>query len=123
MARCEATIASSGLSPFSNLVDASVRDLSRDAVRRMLGAWKVADSNRIVCVSSVTSEPAPPITPASASGFFSSAITSMSVVSSRSSPSSVTSLSPSLARLTMIFSPPTAEKSNAWSGWPASSMT
>ena len=92
----------SGSSPFSYLEDASVLRPFLIAVLRTLTPLKVADSNRMVFVVSRTSEFSPPITPAMAQTFSSSAITSISPSSMCSFPSRVTVFSPSLAVLTII---------------------
>ena len=70
----------------------------------------------------------PPMTPARATGFSASAITRCCVVSVRRTPSSVTSVSPALARRTTIVGRPSlpfasVSRSKAWSGWPMSQST
>ena len=61
----------------------------------------VDDSNTIVVVSSIIPLNSPPITPATATGLFASAITSISSESALSSPSRVVIVSPALAFLTI----------------------
>jgi len=58
-----------------------------------------------------------------ATGCSRSAITSMVSSSVRRSPSSVTIVSPARARRTRISGPRSRAASNAWSGWPNSSIT
>ena len=92
-------------------------------VRLVRPASNVAASKRMFTVPSVTSVSSPPITPASATAPCSGvAMTVMSDVSTRSSPSSVVSCSPSsAARMTMCArpsSPVSLSRSKACSGWP-----
>ena len=68
------------------------------------------------------------MTPARATGFSASAMTRCSGESVRSTPSSVTSVSPARARRTTIAGRPSApfasvSRSKAWSGWPMSQRT
>ena len=101
-ARSRALKAFSGSSPFSYLEEASVRSPFLMAVFLTLTALKVADSKRMLVVVSRTSEFSPPITPAMAQTFSSSAITSVSLSRICSLPSRVTVFSPSCAVLTMM---------------------
>ena len=89
---------------------------------------KVADSSRTSVVRSSISEFMPPMTPASATGVLpSSVITAMSGVSVRSTPSRVSSCSPSAAARTTMWRLPSRSvslpRSKAWSGWPVRYMT
>ena len=97
--------------------------LSFPAVRRMPMAEKQALSSRISVVSASTSELAPPMIPARATGRLASQIISISGSSWCSFPSRVTKLSPTLARRTTILPPASLLKSKACRGWPYSSMT
>ena len=92
-------------SPFSNLDDASVLMPRAREVTRTLAPLKFALSKTTVFVSSVISLFAPPITPARATAFFSSAITSIPLFKVWSISSSDLKLSFSLASLTMICEP------------------
>ena len=76
------------------------------AVFRTEVPLKFADSKMMVFVSSTISEFSPPMTPARATGFSASAMTSMLGVSLRLAPSRVMSLSPASARRTTILPPP-----------------
>ena len=58
----------SGSTPLSNRCDASLWSPSRFAVRRMAVGSKLALSSKMERVSGLTSESAPPITPANATG-------------------------------------------------------
>ena len=72
----------------------------------IIAGLKLADSNRMDVVDSVTSVLAPPITPASAMARSASAITSISSVRRWLSPSSVASVSPLCAlRIRIICAP------------------
>src|SRR3972149_5046132 len=93
-ARWAAIGGSSGLSPFSKRMEASVRTFSAPAVRRTLGPWKFADSSSTVVVLPSISLSRPPITPASATGTSASAMTSISSASFCSLPSTRSSASP-----------------------------
>ena len=95
----------------------------RLAVRRMVKGSKWALSRSTDSVSSVTSEPAPPMTPASAAGVSPSQISRSSGWSARSDPSSVVSVLASPAVRTTIRWLVICRASKAWSGWPVSSMT
>ena len=68
-------------------------------------------------VSGVTSESSPPMTPAMATAFFSSAMTSMSGVRATSLPSSVRIVSPFFARRMRIRGPAIRDRSKVWMGW------
>ena len=93
------------------------------AVRRTEGPLKFALSKTTIAVSPTISEFAPPMTPASATGFVSSQMASMFSFRARALPSSVSSVSSAFARRTTIWLPPMQLKSNACMGWPYSSMT
>ena len=101
VARRSAIGASSGRRPFSNRSVASVRNPSDCAVSRLLGPENVADSRSTFTVSSLISLLAPPITPPRPMALLASAMTKCSVVSSRSSSSSVVRSSPGRARRTI----------------------
>src|SRR5439155_212992 len=83
---------------FSKRPDASLRSPSFSDVRWMLGPIHVAASIRTRVVSSATSEPAPPMTPAMLVGPLASSMTTMSASSVRATASSVSTCSLSLAR-------------------------
>ena len=123
VALLSALSASSGRMPRSNLYEASVFSLSAAAVRRVLIGSKLADSRSTDVVPSPISLSAPPMTPARPTASRESAIVSIGGASTRDSPSSVTSLSPGRALLTMTVRSFTASKSKACSGWPYSSIT
>jgi hypothetical protein len=74
-------------------------------------------------VASVTADSWPPMTPASATGRSASAITSISGVSDRVSPSRQRRRSPGRARRTTIRRPAIRDRSKACSGCPYSSAT
>ena len=93
------------------------------AVRRTETPLKLADSKTTAAVSPTISELAPPMTPATQTGLFSSQMHSMLVVSLRSLPSSVWMVSPSRAVRMISLPPSTQLKSKACMGWPYSSMT
>ena len=82
------------------------------------GPWKLAPSSRMSVVASVISLSCPPMMPAMTEARSASAMTSMSVVSVRCSPSRVTMVSPGAARRTMIRRPRMVWRSKACSGWP-----
>ncbi len=109
--------------PFSKRDEESVRMPRAVAVRRMEGPEKLALSKRTMAVSPTISLFAPPITPATATGFSTSQMHSMFSVSFLSPPSSVVIVSPARARRIWISPPSTQEKSKACIGWPYSSMT
>ena len=93
------------------------------AVRRIEAPLKLADSKRTMPVSPTISLFAPPMTPATPTGFSVSQMHSMLVESARSVPSRVWMVSPSRAQRTWISPSLTQEKSKACIGWPYSSMT
>ena len=93
------------------------------AVRRTEAPLKLADSKRTMAVSPTISLLAPPMTPATQTGFSSSQMQSMEGVSLRWLPSRVWMVSPSRAVRTMMWPPSTQEKSKACMGWPYSSIT
>ncbi len=101
-ARSAAGRATSGWMPRLKRMLASLGRLSALMVRRMLRKSKLADSRRTLVVVAETSVSAPPMTPASATGPAPSAMTSISGVSLRSTPSSVFSVSPARAGRTVI---------------------
>ena len=107
-----------GSSPFSKRPEASVRRPSFLAVVRTEAPLKQADSNTTVWVSSMMPLYSPPMTPATAAGFSSSQITSISGERVRSTPSRVTMLSPALAlRTTMWFALDVlVSQRRAWAG-------
>jgi hypothetical protein len=109
--------------PRSNRVDASVFKPRRLLVRLTEAGLKYALSSAIVVVASVTSEAAPPITPAIACARSRSAITSMSGSSLRATLSSVVIVSPGRARRMRISGPARRPRSNACIGWPISRFT
>ena len=84
---------------------------------------KAALSKTISLVSGVMDDNSPPITPAIAAGFFSSAITSIPSSSVAVFPSSVCRTSSALARRTRSCRPARRAASNAWRGWPSSCIT
>lgn len=92
-------------------------------MRRTEGPLKHADSKTTVVVSPVISLFAPPITPATATGFSASAMTRFSGVSACRVPSSVVIDSPAAARRTRISWPARQRQSNECIGWPYSSIT
>ena len=91
--------------PFSYLAEASVLMPSFFAVSLTETGSKYADSKTTVEVSSIIPLYSPPITPATATGFSESAITSISGESSLVTPSSVVIVSPASAFLTMMEEP------------------
>ena len=91
--------------PFSKrALDSVLIPRARD-VTRTLGPSKLALSNTTVFVSSVISLLAPPITPARATAFFSSEITSIPAFNVWSISSRDLKHSPSPASLTIICEP------------------
>ena len=114
--------------PFSKRLLASERRARRCAVRRMLTGSNTADSMTTSVVAAVTSDAAPPMTPAIPIGPSASAMSSISGVRSRSTWSSVSRRSPAIARRTTIVARPsgpgwTAAASKVWIGLPISSIT
>ena len=89
----------------------------------MVKASKAATSRNTSVVASVTSEAAPPITPASASGFSASAMTSIDGFSSYVSWLIASSVSPSSAKRTTTRPPASFAASKACVGWPVSIST
>ena len=118
-----ATAGSAGSTPRSNRVLASVFRPNVLLVRRTEVGLKQALSSTTDRVEADTSESAPPITPATATGAAASAITSISGVSARSWPSSVRIFSPGAAVRTRMAGPTSRVRSNACIGWPSSSST
>jgi hypothetical protein len=109
--------------PRSKRAEASVfRPSRRLAVRTMEGRNQALSSATVVVVA-VTSDVAPPITPAMATGRSRSAITRVVSSSVRFCPSSVVSPSPERARRTLISGPASFATSKACIGCPISSMT
>ena len=90
-------------SSFSYLAEASVLIPSAFAVLLTETPLNIADSKTMVVVSSIIPEYSPPITPATATGLFSSAITSISGFKALSTPSRVVIFSPSSAFLTITL--------------------
>ena len=76
-ARSSASRQPSGLTPFSNLPEASVRTPSLRAVMRLFARSNAADSNSTLAVSPTISDSSPPMMPASPVAFSASAITSI----------------------------------------------
>ena len=102
--------------PFSNLAELSLRSASAREVFLTLSRANFADSNTIVVVSSLTPLFSPPITPATATGRFASAMTSIFSLRTFFLPSRVTISSPFSAFLTTIALPPRSRRSNACIG-------
>ena len=94
-----------GSRPFSKREEASVLMPRAFAVVLTLAPSKHAASNTTSVVSSMIPLYSPPITPATATGFLLSAITSILGESSLSTPSRVVIFSPSAAFL-MLMEPP-----------------
>ena len=123
--------------PFSYLPDASVLRPNFLEVALMLSALNAAPSNNTAVVFSVIPESNPPITPAIATGFWPSVITSISLSKEMrsaaslfislskvlSTSSKVVNFSPSTAFLTTILPVVSSFKSNACNGWPCSNIT
>ncbi len=112
----------SGSVPRSKRCDASVCRSSRRAVRRMPVRVNDADSSSTSTVSLATSDVAPPITPAIATGRSTSQINRSPSVMTRSTPSRVCRGSPSAARRTTMPGPSSRCRSNACRGCPSSSI-
>ncbi len=89
-----------GSTPLSNLYEESVESPMDLPVFLIKTGLNIALSRNTFFVFSVTSEPVPPIMPASARGVFLSAITRKLFESFLSIPSSVFIVSPSFANLT-----------------------
>ena len=113
-----------GSTPRSKRALASERRPSRfDVIEMPIGA-KHATSSTIPVVPSWTSASAPPMIPAIAWGRRSASQMSRSDGRSfRSTPSSVVSDSPASATRTTSPGPRRRSRSNAWDGWPRSSIT
>ena len=109
--------------PFSNLEELSVLSPTFLAVFLMLPPLNTADSNTTVDVSFSISEFNPPITPAIATAFSSSAITKSLLSSFLSCSSNVVIFSPSFALLIVICFPLIDSISKACIGCPISSIT
>ena len=88
--------------PRSKRYDESLRNPSSLLVRRMFVGLKYALSIKTSCVRSLISVFCPPMMPASAMPFTSSAMSNISPVSVRAWPSSVVNFSPSTARRTTM---------------------
>ena len=86
------------------------------AVILVVGPLKQALSKTMVFVSSIMPLNSPPITPATATGLFLSAMTSISSVRSRSTPSRVVIFSPFFAVLTITLFPSRKRRSKACIG-------
>ena len=100
--------------PRVKRVLASLKSVNCRAVLRTLTASKAALSSRTLVVAAVTSVSSPPMTPASATGPTASAMTRCAGFSERVTLSSVTSVSPSRARRTVIAGvPPPARLTSA----------
>ena len=109
--------------PRSKRIDASVLRPSFLLVRRTDAGSKYALSIATRVVVADTSDARPPITPATATAWSRSAITSIDASSVRASPSRVVSRSPAFAMRTMSDPPASFAASNACIGWPISSIT
>ena len=114
--------------PFSKRRLASDRRAYRCPVRRIVTGSKIADSTMTDVVVLDTSEDAPPMIPAMASGRSVSAMTSVSGSRDRSTWSSVSRRSPARASRTMrrerrAESGATTAASKTWTGLPSSSIT
>ena len=118
-----ALIAFSGDNPFSYLPELSVLKPNFLAVSLTLPPLNTADSKTTVFVLSSISEFCPPITPATATGFSLSAITSIELSNFLSCSSNVVITSPSFALLTIMCFPDIEFISNACIGCPSSSIT
>ncbi len=116
-----AVSATFGSKSLSNLYAASVCRLYLRCVKRIEDASKDADSKMILCVSSVTALPIPPITPAKAIGFSPSVMTISFSSNFNSVSSNKVNFSSFLACRTEIFFITSAEK--ACNGCPVSSIT
>ena len=114
VARNNPIFESSGWSPFSKRIDASVRMLKCDDVRLTLIGSKLADSMRMSVVVSLISVCLPPITPARAIAFSPSHITRVDGLSFSDCSSRVSNVSFDDACLIMIRSFSKVFKSNAW---------
>ena len=115
IARADEISAKDGSTPRSNLREASEDNLCLRELFAILIGSKRAASSAICVVESVTSELAPPITPAKASASFLSATTKSWAISFRSWLSSVliVLVLPALLMISSVF---IFDASNAWSG-------
>ena len=102
--------------PLSFLYEESVEIPNLLPVFLIFSGVKYATSKNIFFVSEVISVPIPPIIPAIAIAFSSSAITNSPLVNSLSTPSRVVIFSPILASLTTILPLATLSKSKACIG-------
>ena len=100
-----------------------MRSPSLREVRMMFGPTQVAASISTRVVESDTSDTRPPMIPAMPLGPSASHTSAVSASKRRATPSSVSIVSPSRARRTMMREPRTASRSNACSGWPQASIT
>ena len=121
-ARASAGPATSGSTPRSNRLDASLGSLCRRMPREIVAGCQCAASSTTSVVSGPISVAAPPMIPASAIGPDSSVTSRSSGSSVRRTPSRVSSFSPGRARRTVI-GPVSRPRSNACIGWPVSSIT
>ena len=116
-------MAVSGCNCFSKRAEASVRSPSPRDVRMMFGPTQVAASISTRVVASETSETWPPMIPAMPLGPSASHTRAASESKRRSTPSSVTIVSPCRARRTTMREPRTSSRSKAWRAWPQASIT
>ena len=122
VARREASSTPAGSTSRAKRWEESVETPMRRATRRISPGRNHAASKRTSVVDSVTPESTPPITPATTSGRWASAMTQTPVSSFTFLPSRRTISSPSRAGRASMPSE-TFFASNAWSGWPSSSST
>ena len=125
--RAAARPSASGSVPRSNRADASLRRPSRFAVRAIhMGVQWAISSSRLE-VDALTSLLCPPITAAIPTAVSAPSTITPSCVPARASvrwtPSRVVSVSPSCAQRTPIRPPASLSRSNAWLGFPSSSIT
>ena len=122
--RSSAHGAISGSTPASKRAEASLRNPRRREVRAMSGGFHQAASSSTTSVPAEISVEAPPMTPAMPMGRSeASTITPSPAWSVRTTPSRVSTCSPSAARRTPSAPPGTRSASKAWEGWPISSIT
>ena len=107
--------------PFSYRAEESLDCPRARLVLRTESRAKVAHSNSRLWVLSSIPELAPPMTPASATGFSASQMTRLFSVRVNSFSSRVTIFSPGRARRTSMQRPATLSRSKACIGWPISS--
>ena len=113
-----------GSRPCSKRVDASERNPSPAAVPATAIGSNQAISSATTVVASLISVSAPPITPAMPIGWsLASAMSRSSAVNVRSTPSSVSIVSPSTARRMRKPPPPNVSRSYGWFGSLSSSIT